>query len=85
MIAANGVSVPNGRLNAAVAVVVRWMMAVVMMTAAVVVVVIIVMVVSAGAANRSVPNVQYMRLSLQIVCYRVLLKCRANCCRQSRF
>lgn len=80
MIAANGVSIPNGLLNVTVAVVGRWMMAVVMMTTAGVVV-IIVMVVSAGAANRSVSNVQYMRLSFQIVCYRVLLQCRTNCCR----
>lgn len=76
MIAANGVSIPNGLLNVTVAVVMRLWMAAVMMTTAVVivvVVVIIVMVVSAGAANRSVSNVQYMRLSFQIVCYRVLL------------
>lgn len=79
MIAANAISIPSGLLNVAVAVVMRWMMATVVMMIAVrmnVIVVGIVMMImmsSTGTTNCSVANVQYMRLSFQIIWYCVLL------------
>lgn len=82
MIAENAIPIPNGVLNVVVAVVMRWMVAAVMVMAAVV---IVVMMMGAGAADRSVPDVQYMRLSLQIICYRMLLECWTNRCRKSCF
>lgn len=67
MIAANGISIPNCLLNVTVTRVMwRKMVAVVMCTAAAagaVIIIVVMMVMGAGAVDRSVSNVQYMRLS----------------------
>lgn len=77
MIAANGaIPIPAALSNAAVAVVMRWMLIALVMIAVVVIIVVVIMMmvrVCAGTTYRSVSNMQYMRLSFQIVCDCVLL------------
>lgn len=69
MIATNGISIPNGLLNVTVAGVMRRMMAaaaavmMMMMIAAGIVIIVMWMMTAGRATNRTVSNVQYMRLS----------------------